>query len=120
PGTPSAKVLVTNLHNLTQPLIRYELSDCFVADPDAPADGHLHATIEGRAEDTFRYGSVEVHPLVVGSALRAAPQVGAYQGRQTVDGVDVAVCASGPLDLERLRAALTAALRRAGVATPRV
>jgi phenylacetate-coenzyme A ligase PaaK-like adenylate-forming protein len=26
-GTASARVLVTNLHNLTQPLIRYELTD---------------------------------------------------------------------------------------------
>jgi phenylacetate-coenzyme A ligase PaaK-like adenylate-forming protein len=120
PGTPSAKVLVTNLHNLTQPLIRYELSDCFVADSGAPADGHLHATIEGRAEDTFRYGAVEVHPLVVGSALVACAQVRCYQVRQTADGVDVAVCASGPLDLEGLRAALTAALGRAGLAGPRV
>ncbi len=28
-GTASARVLVTNLHNLTQPLIRYELTDRF-------------------------------------------------------------------------------------------
>ena len=35
PGTPSAKVLVTNLHNLTQPLIRYELTDQFT--PAGPA-----------------------------------------------------------------------------------
>src|SRR6202021_4053521 len=28
-GTTSAKVLLTNLHNLTQPLIRYELTDRF-------------------------------------------------------------------------------------------
>ena len=30
-GVPSAKVLVTNLHNLTQPLIRYELTDQFTS-----------------------------------------------------------------------------------------
>jgi phenylacetate-CoA ligase len=30
-GTPSAKVLITKLHNLTQPLIRYELADSFTA-----------------------------------------------------------------------------------------
>ena len=29
PGVASAKVLLTNLHNLTQPLIRYELTDRF-------------------------------------------------------------------------------------------
>jgi phenylacetate-coenzyme A ligase PaaK-like adenylate-forming protein len=30
-GTPSAKVLVTNLENPVQPLIRYEIGDSFVA-----------------------------------------------------------------------------------------
>ena len=35
-GTTSAKVLVTNLHNRTQPLIRYELTDRFLRHP---ADG---------------------------------------------------------------------------------
>jgi phenylacetate-CoA ligase len=35
PGTASAKVLVTNLMNPTQPLIRYELTDRFVQQPDA-------------------------------------------------------------------------------------
>ena len=33
PGETAAKVLVTNLHNLTQPLIRYELTDRFTAEP---------------------------------------------------------------------------------------
>ena len=33
PGVPSAKVLVTNLYNFVQPLIRYELTDAFVRQP---------------------------------------------------------------------------------------
>jgi phenylacetate-CoA ligase len=36
PGTPSAKVLVTNLMNPVQPLIRYELPDRFVRQPTPP------------------------------------------------------------------------------------
>ena len=42
-GVASSKVLVTNLHNLTQPIIRYELTDRFTpagaseAAPCAPA-----------------------------------------------------------------------------------
>ena len=42
-GTPSAKVLVTNLYNRAQPLIRYELTDSFVRQPDAAEHGHLRA-----------------------------------------------------------------------------
>jgi phenylacetate-coenzyme A ligase PaaK-like adenylate-forming protein len=34
-GIPSTKVIVTNLYNVTQPLIRYELTDTFVRRPDA-------------------------------------------------------------------------------------
>lgn len=37
PGAPSAKVLVTNLYNVTQPLIRYEPTDTFTASPMPPS-----------------------------------------------------------------------------------
>jgi phenylacetate-CoA ligase len=49
-GTASAKVLVTNLHNHTQPLIRYELTDRFIRHP-AAGDPYLHAAVEGRADE---------------------------------------------------------------------
>ena len=45
PGTPSEKVLVTNLHNLTQPLIRYELTDQFTP-AWAGQGGWLQAEVE--------------------------------------------------------------------------
>jgi phenylacetate-CoA ligase len=60
-GTASAKVLVTNLHNHTQPLIRYELTDSFVRRP-AAGDPYLHATVEGRADEAFRYGAGHHRP----------------------------------------------------------
>jgi hypothetical protein len=41
-GGASAKVLVTNLHNHTQPLIRYELTDRFIRHP-AVGGPYLHA-----------------------------------------------------------------------------
>ena len=47
-GVPSAKVLVTNLHNLTQPLIRYELTDRFTR-PQAHASSRLAARQHRRA-----------------------------------------------------------------------
>lgn len=51
PGTPSAKVLLTNLYNRAQPLSRYELTDRFVAQPPAPDHGHLRAAVEGRSDE---------------------------------------------------------------------
>jgi phenylacetate-CoA ligase len=53
-GVASAKVLVTNLHNLTQPLIRYELTDRFTP-AGGSAGGALRARVDGRADDLFRY-----------------------------------------------------------------
>src|SRR5262249_37182315 len=64
-GEPSAKVLVTNLYNRVQPLIRYELNDRFTREPDAPEHGHLRAIVEGRCDDFLRYRDVEVHPHVI-------------------------------------------------------
>jgi phenylacetate-coenzyme A ligase PaaK-like adenylate-forming protein len=78
PGTPSAKVLVTNLENRIQPLIRYELDDVFDA---VPGPGHLRAVVRGRSDDTFRYGSVAVHPHVVRAVLVRTPEVMEYQVR---------------------------------------
>jgi phenylacetate-coenzyme A ligase PaaK-like adenylate-forming protein len=93
PGTTSAKVLVTNLSNLTQPLIRDELTDRFVRQPDAGDHGHLRVTVEGRADDLFHYGALVVHPLVIRGVLVGAPAVVEYQVRQTPRGIDVAVIA---------------------------
>jgi phenylacetate-CoA ligase len=49
-GVASAKVLVTNLYNRTQPLIRYELTEGF----DASDHVHLRATVRGRADEVPR------------------------------------------------------------------
>ena len=45
-GETSAKVLVTNLHNLTQPMIRYELTDRFTPE-SKPGEGWLRARVAG-------------------------------------------------------------------------
>ena len=111
----SARILVTNLHNLTQPLIRYELTDCFVRYPCLPGSGYLRAEVEGRADEVLRYGAVEVHPLVIATAMVKAPHVVEYQVRQTDRGVDVAVVTDGPVDLQGLADAIEGGLRKAGV-----
>jgi phenylacetate-CoA ligase len=119
-GTPSAKVLLTNLYNHTQPLIRYELTDRFTGHPAAPGSGQLLATVEGRADDTFRYGTIAVDPLVIRTVMVRTSAALEYQVRQTSQGIDIAVVAGGPLDQTALAAALAGSLRTAGLADPQV
>jgi len=94
-GAVSARILVTNLHNLTQPLIRYELTDRFERYPFLNGSGYLRAEVGGRAEDVFKYGAVDVHPVVFDTVLIRIPSIVEYQVRQTESGVDVDVVARG-------------------------
>ena len=119
-GVPSAKVLVTNLHNLTQPLIRYELTDRFTRPQATPAAGWLHASIDGRADEVFRYGTVTVHPHVIRNALAGEAMVREYQVRQAGNGIEVACVTGGDLDAAALAARLEHAMRQAGLPRPRV
>jgi phenylacetate-CoA ligase len=110
PGVPGAKVLVTNLYNLTQPLIRYELTDTFVRQPDAAEHGYLRARVQGRSDEVLHYDTVDIHPIVIRSVMVKTPQVVDYQVRQTRCGIHVfAVTTDGrhPNGLvDRLRQAL--------------
>jgi phenylacetate-coenzyme A ligase PaaK-like adenylate-forming protein len=118
-GVASSKVLVTNLHNLTQPIIRYELTDRFT--PRGVSEGGcLRASVEGRADDVFRYGGVSVHPFAIGAPLLHAPAVREFQIRQTGRGADVAAVIDGDFDPAATAGAVEDCLRRAGLAGPRV
>jgi phenylacetate-coenzyme A ligase PaaK-like adenylate-forming protein len=123
-GLPSSKVLLTNLHNLTQPLIRYELTDRFTPAPAPPAaGGFLRASVDGRADDLFRYGAASVHPFVIGAVLARAPAVREFQVRQTDRGADVTAVVDGApetADLAALSAAVQDSLRLAGLPGPQV
>jgi phenylacetate-CoA ligase len=108
------RVLVTNLHNLTQPLIRYELTDRFVAYPD-DEQGRLRAVVEGRADETFRYGGAEVHPHAIRTVLVRTPAISEYQVQQTACGIHVDAVIDGALDEATLVASLVDSLRQARV-----
>jgi phenylacetate-CoA ligase len=120
PGTASAKVLVTNLYNHLQPLIRYELNDSFTAQPAAAPHGHLRVSVEGRADEILHYDHADVHPLVLRSVLLAQPAVLDYQVRQTARGATVHVLLEHDTDMARLRDQLCAALGHAGLTEPDV
>jgi phenylacetate-coenzyme A ligase PaaK-like adenylate-forming protein len=95
-GIPSARVLVTNLHNLTQPMIRYDLTDRFTP-AGTSAGGALRASVEGRTDDVFRYPEASVHPFVLGASLL-----------------------HGDFDPAAVMAAVERSLREAGLAGPQV
>jgi phenylacetate-CoA ligase len=114
PGEHAAKLYVTPLFNLTQPLVRYELSDQIkVLHVQCPCGSgmRLIGDIGGRGDDIFFYpGGVVVHPIVFASPLARDRLVLEYRVSQTVDGAAVQVVAPGILDREALRASLEAAL----------
>ncbi|HET6687122.1 MAG TPA: hypothetical protein VFH02_11415 [Jiangellaceae bacterium] len=120
PGVPSTKVLVTNLYNLTQPLIRYELADSFVRQPDAADHGHLRAQVQGRTEEVLHYDEIDIHPLAVRSVMVKTQEVVDYQVRQTPRGVEVDAVTAGTANVERLTGLLAHALTDAGLSEPDV
>jgi phenylacetate-CoA ligase len=117
-GTPSEKVLLTNLYNHTQPMIRYELTDRFTPHPAAPNDPYLHATVEGRADDVFRYRTVTIDPLAIRTVMVKTPAAREYHVRQTENGLDLSVVAEMYLDQEQLAVRLEHSLRAAGLPNP--
>jgi len=119
-GVPSTKALVTNLHNHTQPLIRYELTDRFIRHPSDPRTGSVRASVEGRADDVFHYADISVDPLVIRTVMVRTPAVLEYQVRQTARGIDLAIVAGGELDTTALAAALAQSLRAGGLPDPQI
>ncbi len=70
PGNPGARLLITNLFNHVQPLIRCEIADVVTFDPEPCRCGRSLkrlAAIEGRADDVLQlpgaHGPIAVHPL---------------------------------------------------------
>ncbi len=120
PGAPSSSVLITNLSNRIQPLIRYELADSMVRQPSVPEHGHLRAKVQGRSDEGFTYDDVVIHPLVIRSVLVRSGAVLEYQVRQTPTGIAVTAVTEPGIDLEPLADDLTTALGGAGLVGARV
>ena len=135
-GVPGARVLVTNLVNYAQPLIRYQLSDV-VTPADAPdVEGpnpsgrpwRRIASIEGRCMDILylpgqQGGQVAVHPTALGPAFASLPDIRQYQVVYDLRSLRARVVpANGAgTDLpERLRRALATAVMAAGAVPPAI
>jgi phenylacetate-CoA ligase len=125
-GTPGARMLVTNLLNRAQPLIRYELPDVVTVASERCACGRtlpLLRDVRGRSDDVLVLGGVVVHPLQF-AALTADPEVREFQVVQHGDRLAVRVVpAAGavfPALAARLEERVGSALRGLGVGEPRV
>jgi phenylacetate-CoA ligase len=125
-GTPGARVLVTNLFNHVQPLIRYELEDVVTRDAEPCPCGRTLARIRdvhGRSADVLVLDGVTVHPLQF-AALAADPDVREFQVVQHGDRLTLRVVCADATDLAALGGRLTqrvgAALHGLGVADPQI
>jgi phenylacetate-coenzyme A ligase PaaK-like adenylate-forming protein len=131
PGRPGAKVLLTNLINYAQPLIRYELTDSVVESPLPNPAGRAWrclVSIDGRTADILYLRSqdgatVAVHPSVLGSAVAPIAEVGEYSFVYDGRGLHAQVVLApeaAPDVPERLRQALIAAVTSTGAVAPAV
>lgn len=94
PGVPSHTVLLTNLVNRVQPLIRYALGDSVTLDRDAcPCGCALPSmTVEGRHDDVLVYSRadgapVKLLPLVLATVMEDEAGVNDFQLVQPDPGV---------------------------------
>ena len=86
-GRPGTRLLVTNLLNRTQPLIRYELDDLVTASPEPCPCGRpfpLLAAIEGRSDDILELparggGTTKVPPVTLRSPLAGIAALSEYR-----------------------------------------
>ena len=130
-GERGARVLVTNLANFVQPLIRFEVSDLVTSTPSRARAGARCAgcaRIDGRADAVLRLPAaggarVPVHPLQFG-VITADRGVREFQVLQRGDGVQVRVVVregQPPAEVaERLRERVGERLAALGVSDPHV
>ena len=132
-GQPGARLLVTNLHNLVQPLLRLEVTDLVTLDPDPCPCGRTlirAAAIHGRSDDVLSLptsdgGRVSVHPLQF-ALLTRDPQVREFQVVQDGPALRILIVpsptvAEGDDRLEtRLAQAVAEQLLRLGVHDPQI
>ncbi len=86
PGVQSESVLVTNLANHIQPIIRYDLGDRVMLQPRSCACGSPFpvVAVEGRTNDQLTFENadhqlVQILPLALGSVIEESPGVHRFQ-----------------------------------------
>lgn len=129
-GEPGSRLLITNLYNRTQPLIRYELNDLVTVSPDPCPCGRpfpLLMSIEGRSDDVLEMpaaggGTIKVHPLTLRSPLAGIAALSEYRIVYGASKLRVEAVLNGGSDHEQacreIEARLGAALIEGGAKAP--
>ena len=129
PGELGAKVLLTNLVNRAQPLIRYELSDAVALERGPDPSGRPYdrvARVDGRSDDvlvlpTDAGGAVAVHPFRLREPFVRLLDVLQYQIVRRPDALVVRIVVREPTPPAlpgRVRAAVEHAVAEAGANVP--
>lgn len=131
-GQVGHKLLLTNLFNRTQPIIRYELTDMVAIDSAPCACGRnlrRVVSLEGRSDDILRLpgqagGQVAIHPITLRSPFTRISELRQYRVVHDLDGIHVFVVvrdgAPGEEVVSRVRDAVMDALVRAGASPPKL
>jgi phenylacetate-coenzyme A ligase PaaK-like adenylate-forming protein len=128
-GTPGHKILITNLVNRVQPLIRYEISDTVTLASGADPAGwpfRRIASVDGRSDDVIMLSTpagvqVPVHAMHLRAPFAAFPDVVQYQIVQDHAGLSVSVVLrpdAEPDQQTKVREALAGRLDATGVLPP--
>jgi phenylacetate-CoA ligase len=124
PGQPADKVLLTNLYNRAQPLIRYEITDAMTVVAGTCECGCAHRRITdlaGRTDSAFVYeGGAAVHWLGMTTVLLSDSDVVELQVTQTPRGADISVATRGSCNVEGLRHGLVELMSKSGLCDPQV
>lgn len=129
-GEPGTRLLITNLFNRTQPLIRYELDDLVTVSAQACPCGRpfpLLKSVEGRSDDILELpaaggGTTKVHPLTLRSPLAGIAALSEYRIVYGLGELRVDAVLNGAGDRAQacveIEARLAAALAERGVTPP--
>jgi phenylacetate-CoA ligase len=129
PGEPGSRLLLTNLFNRTQPLIRYELNDLLTVSPDPCPCGRpfpLLKTVGGRSDDVLdlpaaKGGLIKVHPVTLRSPLAGVAALSQYRivyGAGELRVKAVIAGTDGQRVCHEIETDLGAALAKRGVEVP--
>jgi phenylacetate-CoA ligase len=117
-GQPGDRLLLTNLFNLDQPLIRYDMSDAVTITDDPCPCGCAHrriTSIHGRINGAFEYeNGARVPRADLERTVFTTPGVANFFIGKTTGGTDVSVVTDGSCDRQQLQRDLTDVLRRHG------
>lgn len=121
-GQPADRVLLTNLYNLDQPLIRYDIADAMtITDEPCPCGcAHRRITdVHARMDGSFTYAGGAVVPVrQLERRLLGRPGVADFLVTQTRRGLDVALVIDGSCDVAHVRDDLAGSLASHGVREP--